>query len=35
VRGKDATSVAVASAEAAKTAVEQRPELNFVVKNVM
>ena len=35
VRGADATSVTVASAEAAKKAVAERPELNFVVKNVM
>ena len=35
VRGADATSVSVASVEAAKTAVAERPDLNFVVKSVM
>ena len=35
VRGPNATSVTVASPEAAKAAVAERPELNFVVKNVM
>jgi len=35
VRGADATSVSVASADAAKKACEERPELNFVVKSVM
>jgi Zn-dependent M16 (insulinase) family peptidase len=35
VRGADATSASVASADAAKKACEERPELKFVVKSVM